>query len=85
MYLNIAFLITVNLMILQSNNFNGINRYTVQDFKLLSDIADRVEPATLSQLFNEYKKATHIKASFETLYAYFMPLFKRADGEKVKE
>lgn len=85
MYLNIAFLITVNMMILQNNNFNGVNRYTVQDFKLLSDIADQIEPASLSQLFDEYKKVTHIKASFDTLYNYFSPLFKRADGEKIKE
>lgn len=87
MYLNVTFLIMVNLMILQNNNFEGVNRYVINDFCTLADIASdpKNEGIGLRQLFKVFCQRAKIKASFEDLYAYFMPLLRHGDGEKIKE
>lgn len=87
MYLNVTFLIAVNLMILEGKNFEGVNRYAISDFYLLADIAG--EPKNkgigLRQLFKLFCQRAKIKASFDDLFAYFMPLLRHGDGEKIKE
>lgn len=87
MYLNVTFLIAVNLMILQNNNFEGVNRYVINDFYVLADIASdpKNEGIGLRQLFKLFCQRAKIQMNFNDLYAYFMPLLKHADGEKIKE
>lgn len=87
MYLNVTFLIMVNLMVLEGNKFNGINRYAISDFYVLADIASdpKNDGIGLRQLFKLFCQRTKIKMSFNDLYAYFMPLLRHGDGEKIKE
>lgn len=87
MYLNATFLIVINLMILQNNNFNGINPYVIDDFCLLGDIASdpKNEGLGLRQLFKIFCQRAKIQMNFNDLYAYFMPLLRHGDGEKIKE
>ena len=87
MYLNPTFLVIINLMILEGKNFEGINRYALNDFYLLADIASdpKNEGIGLRQLFKIFCKRAKIQASFNDLYAYFMPLLKHGEGEKIKE
>lgn len=87
MYLNVTFLIAVNLMILQNNNFEGVNRYVIDDFCLLGDIASdpKNEGIGLRQLFRIFCQRAKIQMSFNDLYAYFMPLLRHGEGEKIKE
>lgn len=82
MYLNVTFLIAVNLMILEGNNFKGVNRYVIHDFYMLADIASdpKNEGLGLRQLFKLFCQRAKIKASFDDLYAYFMPVLKHNDG-----
>jgi hypothetical protein len=87
MYLNVTFLIAVNIMILQNNNFEGVNRYVINDFYTLAEIASdpKNDGIGLRQLFKFFCQRAKIKASFEDLYAYFMPLLRHGEGEKIKE
>jgi len=87
MYLNATFLIVVNLMILQNNNFEGVNRYVIHDFYTLADIASdpKNDGIGLRQLFKIFCQRAKIKASFDDLYAYFMPVLRHGEGEKIKE
>lgn len=87
MYLNVTFLIAVNLMILQNNNFDGVNRYVINDFYTLADIASdpKNEGIGLRQLFKLFCQREKIQMSFNDLFAYFMPLLRHGDGEKIKE
>lgn len=87
MYLNATFLIAVNLMILEGNNFNGINHYVIYDFYVLADIASdpKNEGIGLRQLFKLFCQREKIQMSFNDLFAYFMPLLRHGEGEKIKE
>lgn len=87
MYLNATFLIIVNLMILEGKNFDGVNRYAIHDFYVLADIASdpKNDGIGLRQLFKLFCQRAKIQMSFNDLYAYFMPLLKHGDGEKIKE
>ena len=87
MYLNVTFLITVNLMILEGKKFEGINRYVINDFYVLADIASdpKNDGIGLRQLFKLFCQQTKIQMGFNDLYAYFMPLLRHGDGEKIKE
>lgn len=87
MYLNPTFLVIINLMILEGKNFEGINKYVIRDFYALADIAN--EPKNdgigLRQLFKLFCQRAKVQMSFNDLYAYFMPLLRHGDGEKIKE
>lgn len=87
MYLNVTFLIAVNLMILQNNNFDGVNRYVINDFYTLADIASdpKNEGIGLRQLFKLFCQRAKVQMSFNDLFVYFMPLLRHGDGEKIKE
>ena len=87
MYLNVTFLIAVNLMTLEGKNFDGVNRYVINDFYILADIASdpKNDGIGLRQLFKLFCQRAKIQMSFNDLYAYFMPLLRRGDGEKIKE
>ena len=87
MYLNVTFLIAVNLMILQGKNFEGVNRYVIHDFYVLADIASdpKNDGIGLRQLFKLFCQRAKIQMNFNDLYAYFMPLLKHGEGEKIKE
>ena len=87
MYLNVSFLIAVNLMILKGKNFDGVNRYVINDFYVLADIASdpQNEGIGLRQLFKLFCHRAKIQMNFNDLYAYFMPLLRHGDGEKIKE
>ena len=82
LYLNVTFLIAVNLMVLENNNFVGINRYVIHDFYVLADIAS--EPKNdgigLRQLFKLFCQRTKVQMNFDDLYAYFMPLLAHNSG-----
>ena len=87
MFLNVTFLIAVNLMILEGNNFKGVNRYVINDFYVLADIASdpKNEGIGLRQLFKIFCQRSKVQMSFNDLYAYFMPILRHGDGEKIKE
>lgn len=87
MYLNATFLIIVNLMILEGKNFEGVNRYVINDFYVLADIASdpKNEGIGLRQLFKLFCKRAKVQMSFNDLFAYFMPLLRHGEGEKIKE
>lgn len=87
MYLNATFLIIVNLMILEGKNFEGVNRYAINDFYVLADIANdpKNEGIGLRQLFTLFCKRAKVQMSFNDLFAYFMPLLRHGEGEKIKE
>lgn len=87
MYLNVTFLIVVNLMVLEGNKFNGVNRYAIHDFYVLADIASdpKNEGIGLRQLFKLFCQREKIQMSFNDLFAYFMPLLRHEDGGKIKE
>lgn len=82
LYLNVAFLITVNLMMLEGKNFDGVNRYAVTDFYTLADIASdpKNEGIGLRQLFKLFCQRAKIQMSFNDLYAYFMPVLAHNHG-----
>lgn len=74
-------------MILKGKNFDGVNRYVIRDFYVLADIASdpKNKGIGLRKLFKLFCQRAKIQMSFNDLYAYFMPLLRHGDGEKIKE